>query len=139
MKRVILCLLLVFCCSLLSCADQWKGPQLALTVSNWNGLLEDFEPEIQEFLFDANPRLTIQALYSRLPTFSVISVSDTEIHIRSDIPLSQSGESGGINLSSEQCDFIIPYGESITLNTLTMDTGMIYTFSYLKNDFVSAE
>ena len=107
-------------------------PQMTLVVSSWSASAVDYEPTVEEYVFDVNLDLEIHLpeSYFFAPNFSVVSVTEEEIVLRSDQPMSLRGESGTINYLSNQQDFIIPYGESITLDTCTMDSGWSYTFTY---------
>lgn len=63
-------------------------------------------------------------------SFKLIKVSEESITIRTDEPMSLRTEGGGINLNSEETEFTIEQGESIRLDTLTMDAGAGYTIEY---------
>ena len=143
MKRCIsiICVLALLFVLLTACGDEKNldrektdFPQMTLTVSSWSGWSENYEPQVEEYAFDTTLDLTIHLpdTYPFVPTFSVVSVTENEIVLHSDEPMSLRGEGGTINFFSDQQDFTIPYGESITFDTCTLDAGWTYTFTYTR-------
>lgn len=62
--------------------------------------------------------------------FDLIQVSEDAITIRTSEAMSLRTEEGGVDLSSDETEFVIEKGEEIILNTLTMDAGAAYTIAY---------
>lgn len=62
--------------------------------------------------------------------FELIKVSEESVTIRTSEAMSLRTEEGGVNLNSEETDFIIEKGEEIILDTLTMDAGAAYAIEY---------
>ena len=132
MKKLLILLLLPLL--LWGCSEREEGPYLEVRTTAWSGWNPDDEPTEEVAVYKAVPNLILPSQTYVQPTFTVLSVSDTEIRIQSNIALSKVSSAGGIDLHSEERDFVIPYGETIKLATLTMDAGWIYELTYVPEE-----
>ena len=130
MKKLLVLLLLPLL--LCGCMEREEEVLLEVKKTTWSARTEDGDPVADTAVYAAEADLGIPSDTSILDcSFTVVSVSDTEIRICSDADLSVKERDKGINLSSTEREFVIPYGQPVTLATPTLDAGIIYELSYL--------
>ncbi len=130
MKKLLVLLLLPLL--LCGCMEREEEVLLEVKKTTWSAWTEDGDPVADTAVYAAEADLVIPSDTSILDcSFTVVSVSDTEIRICSDADLSVKERDKGINLFSTEREFVIPYGQTVTLATPTLDAGIIYELSYL--------
>ena len=132
MKKLLVLLLLPLL--LCGCMEREREEEVLLEVkkTTWSVRTADGDPVADTAVYAAEADLVIPSDTSILDcSFTVVSVSDTEIRICSDADLSVKERDKGINLFSTEREFVIPYGQTVTLATPTLDAGIIYELSYL--------
>ena len=130
MKKLLVLLLLPLL--LCSCMEREEEVLLEVKKTTWSARTVSDYPVADTAVYAAEADLVIPSDTSILDcSFTVVSVSDTEIRICSDADLSVKERDKGINLSSKEREFVIPYGKTVTLATPTLDAGIIYELSYL--------
>ena len=105
-----------------------KG-NLKVTVSYWSGWNPNYEFPVEEYYFDVktSDEIVVESSMTGDMSFEIKKVSDNEIEIKSEYPLSVNND-GRLNFSSTQRDFTIKQGELLYLTTITLDAGTNYTF-----------
>lgn len=130
MKKLLVLLLLPLL--LCGCMEREEEVLLEVKKTTWSVRTADGDLVADTAVYAAEADLVIPSDTSILDcSFTVVSVSDTEIRICSDADLSVKERDKGINLSSTEREFVIPYGQTVTLATPTLDAGIIYELSYL--------
>lgn len=130
MKKLLVLLLLPLL--LCGCMEREEEVLLEVKKTTWSVRTADGDPVADTAVYAAEADLVIPSDTSILDcSFTVVSVSDTEIRICSDADLSVKERDKGINLFSTEREFVIPYGQTVTLATPTLDAGIIYELSYL--------
>lgn len=132
MKKLLVLLLLPLL--LCGCMEREREEEVLLEVkkTTWSVRTADGDLVADTAVYAAEADLVIPSDTSILDcSFTVVSVSDTEIRICSDADLSVKERDKGINLFSTEREFVIPYGQTVTLATPTLDAGIIYELSYL--------
>lgn len=63
-------------------------------------------------------------------TFTVKSVDEEELTLRTSQPMSERSETGGIDLTTEQRSFTVAAGETLEITTPSMDIGTTFEITY---------
>ncbi|MGP4976025.1 hypothetical protein [Brachybacterium tyrofermentans] len=133
-RRCVLLLLsvstLVAGCGLLEAVN--PPPTVTLTVisSDWTGWSTDQPaPESATESVTKGSEFTRDGAGGEL-TFTVTSVDDEELTLRTSQPMSERSETGGIDLTTNQKSFTVAVGDTLEITTPTMDGGTTYAITY---------
>ncbi len=109
---------------------------LHIVVDSWSD--QDIDYPEEEFDYE---NITLYETYAiplegnkdyLLREFKVVKIDESSITISTSIPLSNS--ENGIDLGSKQTKFVIKDGETLRLDTLTMDAGEWYEFTLIEKE-----
>ena len=133
-RRCVLLLLpvstLVAGCGLVEALN--PSPTVTLTVisSDWTGWSTDQPaPESATESVTKGSEFTRDGAGGEL-TFTVTSVDDEELTLRTSQPMSERSETGGIDLTTNQKSFTVAVGDTLEITTPTMDGGTTYAITY---------
>ena len=102
------------------------GSKIKITSSSWSGWSADYKPEEKESFCKLSLDDTCSTDDGEL-SFIITSFDDDSVTIHTSKAFSDKED--GINLLSDKQDFTIKKGESLKLETPTMDAGFVYKLS----------
>ena len=132
-KRILFLTIVLFSVIIFSGCSQEKYSidkgNLKVTVTYWSGWNPDYEFPAEEYYFDVktSDTIVVEGSMTGDMSFEIKKVSENEIKIQSEYPLSVNNDSR-LNFNGNQRDFTIKQGEPLYLTTITLDAGTNYTF-----------
>lgn len=102
------------------------GSKIKITSSSWSGWSADYKPEEKESFCKLSLDGTCSTDDGEL-SFTITSIDDDSVTIHTSKAFSDKEDE--INLLSDKQDFTIKKGESLKLETPTMDAGFTYKLS----------
>jgi hypothetical protein len=102
------------------------GSRIKIISSSWSGWSADYKPEEKESFCKLNLGGACSTDDGEL-SFTITNIDDNSVTIHTSEAFSDKED--GINLLSDKQDFTIKKGESLKLETPTMDAGFTYKLS----------